>query len=100
MSGFRSLGDDEIVEFECKYSDKGLEATLVQAPSESQLKGSSFRPKTKKRYRKVRCYNCGEFANHIAIKCNLSPMAKRCHNCKSNDHLVADCPLPKVKLVK
>lgn len=96
MGGFRSLGDNEVVEFECKYSDKGLEATKVQAPTNSQLKGSSFRPQTKKRYRKVRCYNCGEFANHIAVKCALGPMPKRCHNCKSNDHLVADCPLPKV----
>jgi protein lin-28 len=27
MSGFRSLGDEEEVEFECKESDKGFEAT-------------------------------------------------------------------------
>jgi len=27
MTGFRSLGDEETVEFECKPSDKGLEAT-------------------------------------------------------------------------
>lgn len=40
-----------------------------------------------------RCYNCGEFANHIAAKCTLGPQPKRCHNCKSEDHLIADCPL-------
>lgn len=40
----------------------------------------------------LRCYNCGEFANHIAAKCQLGPQPKRCHNCKSEDHLVADCP--------
>lgn len=40
-----------------------------------------------------RCYNCGEFANHIAAKCSLGPQPKRCHNCKSEDHLIADCPL-------
>lgn len=39
-----------------------------------------------------RCYNCGEFANHIAAKCALGPQPKRCHNCKSEDHLIADCP--------
>lgn len=96
MGGFRSLGENEDLEFECKYSDKGLEATLVSGPSEKDCQGSTFRPKSKKRYRKVRCYNCGEFANHIASKCALGPMGKRCHNCKSFDHLVADCPMPKV----
>lgn len=39
-----------------------------------------------------RCYNCGEFANHIAAKCSMGPQPKRCHNCKSEDHLIADCP--------
>ena len=38
-----------------------------------------------------RCYNCGEFANHIAAKCNLGPQPKRCHHCKASDHLIADC---------
>lgn len=40
-----------------------------------------------------RCYNCGEFANHIAAKCTMGPQPKRCHNCKSEEHLIADCPL-------
>lgn len=97
MGGFRSLADNEEVEFECKYSDKGLEATYVCGPSEKSCQGSSFRPKGKKRiFRKVRCYNCGEFANHVASQCSLGPMGKRCHNCKSFDHLVVDCPMPKV----
>ncbi|GIY21395.1 CSD domain-containing protein [Caerostris darwini] len=42
-----------------------------------------------------RCYNCGEFANHIAAKCSMGPQPKRCHNCKSVDHLIADCPSKK-----
>uniref|UniRef100_A0A336K3K3 CSON010104 protein n=1 Tax=Culicoides sonorensis TaxID=179676 RepID=A0A336K3K3_CULSO len=97
MGGFRSLGENEEVEFECKYSDKGLEATFVCGPSEQTCHGSTFRPRGKKRiFRKVRCYNCGEFANHVASQCSLGPMGKRCHNCKSFDHLVADCPKPKV----
>lgn len=39
-----------------------------------------------------RCYNCGDFANHIAAKCPQGPLPKRCHSCKSTDHLIADCP--------
>ncbi|KAK7500092.1 hypothetical protein BaRGS_00008639, partial [Batillaria attramentaria] len=39
------------------------------------------------------CYNCGDFANHIAAKCPHGPLPKRCHQCKSTDHLIADCPL-------
>ena len=39
-----------------------------------------------------RCFNCGDFANHLASKCPQAPMPKRCHNCKSPDHLIEDCP--------
>ena len=38
------------------------------------------------------CYNCGEFANHIAARCPQARQPKRCHHCKSEEHLVADCP--------
>ncbi|XP_050342468.1 protein lin-28 homolog [Nymphalis io] len=93
MPGFRSLGDEELVEFECKESDKGLEATRVSGPSAVDCQGSHRRPLSKKRFRKIRCYNCGEFANHIAAKCSMGPQPKRCHNCKSEDHLIADCPV-------
>ncbi|XP_056634803.1 protein lin-28 homolog [Diorhabda carinulata] len=92
MSGFRSLGDEEEVEFECQITDKGLEATRVTGPQNGDCRGSHRRPVSKKRFRKIRCYNCGEFANHIASKCQLGPQPKRCHNCKSEDHLIADCP--------
>ncbi|KAL0266878.1 UNVERIFIED_CONTAM: hypothetical protein PYX00_009307 [Menopon gallinae] len=90
MTGFRSLNDEEVVEFMCKTSDKGLEATHVSGVDDSECKGSSRRPLSKKKYR---CYNCGEFANHIAAKCNLEPQPKRCHLCKSESHLLAECPL-------
>ncbi|VEN41327.1 unnamed protein product [Callosobruchus maculatus] len=104
MTGFRSLGDEEEVEFECKVSEKGLEATKVTGLGGTDCKGSHRRPISKKRFRKIsnycRCYNCGEFANHIAAKCQLGPQPKRCHNCKSEEHLFADCPLRTAKSPK
>jgi len=48
MNGFRSLGDNEEVEFECKPSDKGLEATLVTGVQGNECKGSDRRPMSKK----------------------------------------------------
>ncbi|XP_068630296.1 protein lin-28 homolog [Battus philenor] len=92
MQGFRSLGDEEEVEFECKESERGLEATRVSGPSSIDCHGSNRRPMAKKRFRKIRCYNCGEFANHVAADCNIGPQPKKCHSCKSQDHLIADCP--------
>lgn len=80
-----------------KVSDKGLEATVVTGPDGTDCQGSHRRPAAKKRFRKIRCYNCGEFANHIAAKCTMGPQPKRCHHCKSEDHLIADCPTRKEK---
>lgn len=54
MTGFRSLGDDEEVEFEHQISDKGLEATRVTGPQRADCHGSHRRPVSKKRYRKIR----------------------------------------------
>lgn len=54
MTGFRSLGEDEIVDFEAKESDKGVEATLVTGPNSANLRGSSYQRNNKKRYRKTR----------------------------------------------
>lgn len=54
MPGFRSLGDEEEVEFECKESDKGLEATRVAGPLSVDCQGSHRRPLSKKRFRKIR----------------------------------------------
>ncbi|XP_076445850.1 protein lin-28 homolog [Babylonia areolata] len=91
-SGFRSLGDDEVVEFNTVRSDKGYEARNVTALGGGEVRGSDRRPMSRKKYRKVRCYNCGEFTNHLAAKCPQGPSPKRCHNCKALDHLIADCP--------
>jgi len=98
MGGFRSLADEEEVEFIASQSDKGLEATEVRGLAGGECKGSNRRPGAKKKHKKVRCYNCGEFANHLASQCNLDPMPKRCHHCKSPNHLIEDCPtLPEEK---
>uniref|UniRef100_A0A0K8W453 Protein lin-28 n=1 Tax=Bactrocera latifrons TaxID=174628 RepID=A0A0K8W453_BACLA len=95
MSGFRSLGEQEEVEFECQLTERGLEATRVSGSKGLDCTGSTFRPRTKKR-RRVRCYNCGKFANHIASMCPQEPQPKRCHICKSEAHFFADCPMRQV----
>ncbi|XP_052088853.1 protein lin-28 homolog isoform X2 [Mytilus californianus] len=92
-AGFRSLDDGEEVEFEAKPSGLGVEATFVAGPGGSECKGSSRRPLSRKKFKKIRCYNCGDFGNHIASKCPHGPLPKRCHSCKSTEHLIADCPL-------
>ncbi len=119
MKGFRSLAEGEEVEMEIKMSGKGAEATLVTAPGGLECTGSARQQSqerrpipNKKKFRKIRyelrhyikinfllkiniyfrCYNCGEFANHVASKCTMGPLPKRCHQCKSQDHLIADCP--------
>lgn len=69
MTGFRSLGDEEEVEFDCKESDKGLEATIVTGPQNQDCKGSHRRPMCKKRFRKIR-YSLGlgnDFASELGL---------------------------------
>ncbi|XP_013379598.1 protein lin-28 homolog isoform X2 [Lingula anatina] len=94
-NGFRSLADEEEVEFESQPSDKGVEATYVSGPGGLDVRGSERRPLSRKKFRKIRCYNCGDFGNHVAAKCPHGPLPKRCHNCKGTDHLIADCPQKK-----
>ena len=54
MSGFRSLGDDEVVEYKAVNSDKGHEATAVRAVGGGDCQGSHRRPGAKKKTKKVR----------------------------------------------
>lgn len=42
------------MEFECKPSDKGVEATFVCGPSGTECRGSSRRPLSRKKFRKIR----------------------------------------------
>ncbi|KRF84542.1 protein lin-28 homolog [Drosophila virilis] len=92
MAGFRSLGEQEEVEFECQRTARGLEATRVSGRQGDDCHGSTYRPRINRKTRRMRCYNCGEFANHIASECAIGPQPKRCHRCRSEDHLHADCP--------
>lgn len=43
-----------------------------------------------------RCYNCGQFSNHLAAECTLEKQPKKCHYCKSSEHLMANCTQSKV----
>ena len=54
MPGFRSLAENEEVEYDFVEAEKGLEATIVTGPSQSECKGSSRRVVSKKRFRRIR----------------------------------------------
>lgn len=54
MAGFRSLAEEEIVDFKSKKTDKGDEATIVTGPNGINLTGSQMQAVTKKRFRKTR----------------------------------------------
>lgn len=54
MQGFRSLAEDEPVEFEAKSCEKGFEATLVCGPGGTDCKGTERRPVGKRKTRKIR----------------------------------------------
>lgn len=53
-SGFRSLGEGEEVEFECKISEKGLEAVMVTGMEGNECKGSIKKPIIRKKVKKFR----------------------------------------------
>lgn len=54
MAGFRSLGENEVVDFQSKNTERGVEATLVTGPNTKNLEGSKMYATTKKRFRKTR----------------------------------------------
>jgi len=93
MPGFRSLDAGEHVHVECKRTQRGWEATNVTAVDEANmLRGSRVHPLGKKKFAKIRCFNCGRYGNHVAGKCPVGPLDKCCYFCHSKDHLIAACP--------
>ena len=65
MGGFRSLGDDEEVEFKAVKSDKGLEAVEVRSSAGGDCKGSNRRPGAKKKHKKVRYQSLFDTFCHV-----------------------------------
>ncbi|KAH8874397.1 Protein lin-28 [Schistosoma japonicum] len=47
----------------------------------------------RRRIRRFRCYNCGQYASHKAATCPYEPMRRRCYRCRDPNHLIAQCPL-------
>ena len=54
MKGFRSLSEDEEIEFESQPSDKGVEATFVCGVGGGDCRGSERRPASRKKFKKIR----------------------------------------------
>ena len=54
MTGFRSLGDNEVVEFRAVSSGKGFEATEVKGCKGGEIQGSHRRPGAKQKMKRVR----------------------------------------------
>jgi len=95
MPGFRSLEAEEKLQYSWRMKSNGRrEATKVTGAEGEPLQGSSVRPLGKRREKLIRCFNCGEYGNHVASKCKKFPTEKVCYNCRSADHLVSECPDP------
>lgn len=53
MSGFRSLEENEIVEYVSRQSEKGLEATFVCGPHGASPRGSHRRQRARRKLMKT-----------------------------------------------
>lgn len=76
-AGFRCLLPGEEVECQVVRRDKGWEAVKVKA-----VTGAGVVNSVNRRQKKVRCFNCGNIARHLATDCPHPPLPKRCHQCK------------------
>ena len=95
MEGFRSLETGERVRFSIRKRKDGFEAFNVRSEDEeTSLKGSSIHPLGKNKGNVIRCFGCGRYGNHVAAKCKaLTDSEKKiCYQCRSNDHLLTNCP--------
>ncbi|CAH8540348.1 unnamed protein product [Schistosoma turkestanicum] len=71
------------------------EPTVCQ-PSFGAFGAQPFRMRRlpeRRRTRRFRCYNCGQYASHKAATCPYEPMRRRCYRCRDPTHLIAQCPL-------
>ena len=73
-NGFRCLQLGEEVECQVNRTDRGWEAVKVRS-----MEGLI---KSEKRQKKVRCFNCGKIARHLASSCPQPTLPKTCHQCK------------------
>ncbi|KAI6230083.1 Protein lin-28-like protein isoform X1 [Aphelenchoides fujianensis] len=92
MEGFRSLDENEEVEFVVHLGRNGLEAAEVQGADGAKLRGHHVRPLGKKREKMIRCFKCGQLGFHQASRCKKEIPAKACYHCHASDHLVSECP--------
>ena len=92
MSGFRCLAVGDQVEFQAaRRAGKGWEAVAVRGVGGKELRAPASWRRPGVRGRKVRCFNCGNLARHLAADCPKPPLPKRCHHCKVK--LRRSCPL-------
>jgi len=93
MEGFRSLDENEEIEFTVSLGRNGLEAADVKGLNGAELRGSSIRPMGRRtREKLIRCYKCGKLGTHQASKCKSEIGPKACYHCHSTEHQVSSCP--------
>ena len=92
MEGFRSLDENEEVEFTVSLGKNGLEGADVHGIDGAKLRGHTIRPIGRKREKMIRCYKCGKLGYHRASNCKQELAPKACYHCHSSDHQIAQCP--------
>ncbi|CAD5210739.1 unnamed protein product [Bursaphelenchus xylophilus] len=89
---FRSLGENERVEFEVALTDNGLQAINVRGQGGAEIEGHYERPIIGKDRREIlRCFKCGS-TGHKANKCKKKIEKGACYNCNKMGHTSSNCP--------
>nr|CAH8863716.1 unnamed protein product [Trichobilharzia regenti] len=88
------LYPDLPVWFQIRPGVRGLEGYNIQPAIEMGGEIARIRRlPERRRTRRFRCYNCGQYASHKAATCPYEPMRRRCYRCRDPTHLIAQCPL-------